>query len=129
MARSEAVGAWSRLLGSDGVVERRAEIARYARDTSAFSQRIVAVLRPHDAGLIPELVRIAGREMVPIYPVSTGKNWGYGTTNPPHPDCAIVDLSRLRGISFDEELGLDLRHCAVRHFSTFTFDFGLPVAR
>jgi 8-oxo-dGTP pyrophosphatase MutT (NUDIX family) len=24
----------------------------------------------------------------------------------------------------DEELGLDLRHCAVRHFTTFTFDFG-----
>ncbi len=24
----------------------------------------------------------------------------------------------------DEELGLDLSHCAVRHFTTFTFDFG-----
>jgi 8-oxo-dGTP pyrophosphatase MutT (NUDIX family) len=24
----------------------------------------------------------------------------------------------------DEELGLDLRHCAVGHFTTFTFDFG-----
>jgi 8-oxo-dGTP pyrophosphatase MutT (NUDIX family) len=24
----------------------------------------------------------------------------------------------------DEELGLDLRQCAVRHFTTFTFDFG-----
>jgi 8-oxo-dGTP pyrophosphatase MutT (NUDIX family) len=24
----------------------------------------------------------------------------------------------------DEEIGLDLRQCAVRHFTTFTFDFG-----
>jgi 8-oxo-dGTP pyrophosphatase MutT (NUDIX family) len=24
----------------------------------------------------------------------------------------------------DEELGLDLHHCTVRHFTTFTFDFG-----
>jgi 8-oxo-dGTP pyrophosphatase MutT (NUDIX family) len=28
----------------------------------------------------------------------------------------------------DEESGLDLRQCAVRHFTTFTFGFGLPAA-
>ena len=44
-----------------------------------------------------------------LYPVSTGKNWGYGTSQPAEigENIILLDLSLLNNISyFDEELGL-----------------------
>ena len=41
---------------------------------------------------------------MPIYPISTGKNWGYGSRVPLH-DGVLVDLGRMnRIVDFDEEL-------------------------
>jgi 4-cresol dehydrogenase (hydroxylating) len=90
---------------SDDVRQDEQTIARFGRDTSPSAQRIAAVLRPTSNRLIRGIVQIAARESVPIYPVSTGRNWGYGTAIPPAPDCVIVDLSRLRELRVDERLG------------------------
>jgi 4-cresol dehydrogenase (hydroxylating) flavoprotein subunit len=43
----------------------------------------------------------------PLYPVSRGKNWGYGDAMPVTDDAVVLDLSGLDVISdFDDELGL-----------------------
>ncbi len=52
-------------------------------------------------------MRIAQRQGIAIYPISTGRNWGYGTSLPAQDDCVILDLSRLQKIHhFDAELGV-----------------------
>jgi FAD/FMN-containing dehydrogenase len=51
-------------------------------------------------------VEIAARERVPLYPISTGHNWGYGCALPPRDGCVLLDLSALQQIlDFDPELG------------------------
>jgi len=47
-------------------------------------------------GLIQWLLEYKGE--VPLYPVSTGKNWGYGSKNPVSDNCILVDLSRMNKI-------------------------------
>jgi 4-cresol dehydrogenase (hydroxylating) flavoprotein subunit len=65
------------------------------------------VLRPRTSAEVAAVVRIASRQGTPLYPISTGRNWGYGCAAPASPGCAIVDLREMTEIVVvDEELGL-----------------------
>lgn len=103
---TDALIAWTALLGAARVASDDATLTARRRDTSDFATSAVAVLRPGSAGQVGAIVRIAGEHGVPLYPVSTGRNWGYGTGNAPRSGCAILDLGDLRGIELDAELGL-----------------------
>ena len=97
---------WEQLLGVEFV--RVGSSALRAAETATFatSQRIPAILRPASREQVQECLRIANRFGTPLYPVSSGKNWGYGSRVPPIDGCAILDLSRLdRILDFSEELG------------------------
>jgi 4-cresol dehydrogenase (hydroxylating) len=102
-----ACAEWSALLG-DASVLREAEAQReYGSDTGGTVRRIVGALRPQREAQIASLVRIANHREVPLHPVSTGRNWGYGTALPARDGCVVVDLSALREIThFDAELGV-----------------------
>ena len=103
---SAVLAAWRALLGDDRVLTGAA-VAPYGANTEALRCKILAVLRPANAESVAGLVRIARRQGVPLYPVSTGKNWGYGSSNPPRDGCVIVDLACLnRIIRCDPDLGL-----------------------
>ncbi len=55
---------------------------------------------------LQQCVLVANQFRIPIYPISSGKNWGYGSRVPPADQSALVDLSRLnRILEFNEELG------------------------
>jgi 4-cresol dehydrogenase (hydroxylating) len=63
------------------------------------------VVEPVSREELQAIVEIANRHGVPIYPVSTGKNWGYGSRVPVH-DAALVHLARMnRILDFNETLG------------------------
>ena len=50
-----------------------------------------------------DLVKLAKQHRIPLYPISCGKNWGYGTTSPMGSANVIVDLSNFNLIQeFDE---------------------------
>jgi 4-cresol dehydrogenase (hydroxylating) len=101
---ARAIGEWRRAIGD---VQVLTDTARYNIDTSSFAGRIPVVLRPTSAEQVQHVVRIAQRFSIPIYPISTGHNWGYGTSVPVRSPGAIVDLSSMnRIIEFDEELGV-----------------------
>jgi 4-cresol dehydrogenase (hydroxylating) len=57
-----------------------------------------AVHRPTSVDEVVELVRDARRTGTPLYPVSTGLNWGYGSRSPVLPGCDLVDLSGMNRI-------------------------------
>lgn len=56
------------------------------------------VLQPQTCEEVVQVVRDAYADGRAIYPVSTGRNWGYGSAIPPHADCVVLDLSALRAI-------------------------------
>lgn len=102
-----AIGEWRALLGARCVLTAAEAQAAYGADTGGAKRVIPAALKITDSGDLPEVVRIAQRHGTPLYPISTGHNWGYGTALPAQDGCTIVDLSGLRRIlHFDAELGV-----------------------
>jgi 4-cresol dehydrogenase (hydroxylating) flavoprotein subunit len=97
---------WERLLGAEFVSTNSSALQAAETATFATSQRIPAILRPSNRQQVQECLHIANRFGTPLYPISSGKNWGYGSRVPPMDGCILVDLSRLDRIhDFNEELG------------------------
>lgn len=96
----------SGILGEEGVVDASSMgFARYKANTLGAERQIKGVLRIKSRDQLPPLLNLANRKNLKLYPVSTGKNWGYGDYLPVENDCWVVDLSALnRILHFDEEL-------------------------
>lgn len=102
-----AIEAWQALLGPSRVHLEGNIHDHYRCDTSSSQRRIPAILKVSDAAQVPQIMRIAQAHGVPLHPVSTGNNWGYGSALPPEHGSAVVDLSELTAIlHFDPQLGV-----------------------
>ena len=100
-----AIAEWAAILGKSRVTSASAE--NLGASTIGTRRSIPAVLRPETQEQVADILQIAQRWKVPVYPVSTGNNWGYGSANPVEDDCVILDLSQLDRISdFDPEMGV-----------------------
>jgi 4-cresol dehydrogenase (hydroxylating) len=63
------------------------------------------LIAPGNREEVQACVRIANSLQIPIYPVSKGKNWGYGSRVPTHDGAVVLDLGRMnRIVAFDEQL-------------------------
>lgn len=103
----EALRAWRAALGDDAVLVEPQRLSQYEQCTSGAKRSVRAVLRPRNAQQVQEVVKVAARFALPLHPVSTGHNWGYGTALAPSDGAVVVDLSAMRAISdFDEDLGV-----------------------
>ncbi len=107
--RSDLSGAlreWRDLLGEANVLADDGTRDHYARSTSSFSRRPAAILKPDTRDEVVAIVSIARRCRTPLYPISTGQNWGYGDACAVYDGQVIVDLGRLnRIVQVDSELG------------------------
>ena len=102
-----AMQQWQHVLGAEQVLDANQAVRAYGGDTSGSTRTILAALRIHAADTLPQVMRIANRYRVPVYPISTGNNWGYGSALPVRDGCVVLDLSPLRQIlDFDAELGV-----------------------
>lgn len=100
-----ALRCWRRVLGPDHVRTDSATLQQLATATYRTDQRVLAALHPGTADEVRECLEVATRHGVPLHPVSTGMNWGYGSAVPPRDGCAVLVLSRLDRIAdFDEDL-------------------------
>jgi FAD/FMN-containing dehydrogenase len=107
MELNDALGQWTQILGAGGVLDETSAQMAYGRCTIGVERRILGALKARDAAEIPAIVEVAARCRVPLYPISTGRNWGYGTALPVRDGCVILDLSGLnRILDFDAESGL-----------------------
>ncbi len=101
----QALEQWTAILGRDHVIVDAGN--RAAAETATFetSQTIPAILRPGCLEEVQECIRIANRFRIPVYPVSSGKNWGYGSRVPVADASVLMDLSRMnRILDFHEKL-------------------------
>ena len=102
----EAISGWTDALGADRVSTEEAVRERLARTTTTCGTRPACVLYPTTTAEVQEVVCIAAAHGTVLYPISRGKNWGYGDACAPIDDAAIVDLSRMnRIIEVNTELG------------------------
>lgn len=102
-----AISEWTSILGPDRVLADTEAVGAYGLSTMGVSRIIPAVLRPSTVQEVVQVLQVARLHSVPLYPISTGHNWGYGTANPAIDGCVVVDLSLMnRILDMDDELGV-----------------------
>jgi 4-cresol dehydrogenase (hydroxylating) len=105
-ALEAACRAWSELLGEAAVLRSPEALQYYGRTTLPDAPAPVAVLQPQSIDQVAAAVRAAFAHKVPLYPISRGKNWGWGDACPTTEGQVILDLSALnRIVDVNEELG------------------------
>ena len=93
-------------MGPDNVILAEQDLREAETGTYHTGNRVAAIVRPANTREVQEVVRIANRFKTPVYPVSAGKNWGYGSRMPSADNAVILDLGRMNRIhDFSEELG------------------------
>lgn len=119
---AEAICQWTESLGSEFVQTASDSCCAASTATFATEQRVIAILQPANRTQIQKCLEIANRCHTPVYPVSSGKNWGYGSRVPPADGCALLDLSRLnRILDFNENLGYVTVEPGVTQRQLYTF--------
>ncbi|MEX2455387.1 MAG: FAD-binding protein [Rhodospirillaceae bacterium] len=100
------VAALTAQLGPENVLIDAASIAHYAASTGLVSVPSIGSVRPASTAEVQAVVAIAADRGIRLYPVSRGRNWGYGDSCPVQPNQLIVDLSRMNAIrEVDDTLG------------------------
>ena len=93
MQGTEAAGRWH------GVVAQAEDGSAAQPELSESApRRIPAILYPTTLAEVRQIVDEARARGTPLYPVSTGMNWGLGSRHPVRDDCVLVDLRRLDSI-------------------------------
>ncbi len=78
-----------------------------ALNCEGIRSRIQKIFKPNNEKELLDLVHEVYKEGLQFYVVSSGNNWGYGTSQPVVNDSVLIDLGLLKNInSFDSELGL-----------------------
>lgn len=93
-------------LGSSQVLDQSAAEGKYGVCTTGVHRTIPGAVCPISQDQIKAIVKASRELKVPLYPVSTGNNWGYGSANPVIDGCVIVDLSGMTRITLDIDAGL-----------------------
>lgn len=105
MDKNVALDGWRSLLGQEFVLTGSSDLEIAQRATFSTQQKVLAILLPADRREVQECVRIANQFSLPLYPISSGKNWGYGSSVPVQDNCVLLNLSRLNQIiEFNEDL-------------------------
>ncbi len=103
--RAGLLAALHAVVGAAHVHDDSATCARYAASTAARPTIPLAVVAPACQGEVVALVKLAAAHRLALYPISTGRNWGYGDACATSGGQLIVDLGRMnRILTVDREL-------------------------
>ncbi len=101
-----AVEEWKKLLGAQNVIHENIP-PKYTENTICVKKSPKAVLMLRNTEDLCNAMQIAQKYAVSVYPISTGNNWGYGSSCATSDDSVIFDLSAMdKIISFDDESGV-----------------------
>ncbi len=96
---------WRSIVGTENVVTDQAALDAAAASTFFTTQRLTAIVSPANREQVQACLRAATRHHTPVYPISSGRNWGYGSRVPAADGCALLNLGRMnRIVDFSEEL-------------------------
>jgi 4-cresol dehydrogenase (hydroxylating) flavoprotein subunit len=102
-----AAAQWRAALGEAAVDDAAQAQRRYGADTCGYTRRLAGAVRVQTREEIQFVLRIARQQQLPMHPISTGRNWGYGSALPAGEDCTLLDLGGMKRIlHFDETFGI-----------------------
>jgi (+)-pinoresinol hydroxylase len=114
-------------LGEEWVFTNEEELVPYRDHYSPVPQPedellASAAVAPADVEQVQAIVRAANRHRVPLFPISTGKNFAYGGPAPSMRGCVVVDLKRMdRVLEVDAERNFALVEPGVTYFDLYRY--------
>ncbi len=108
-AFERAMAAFRRVVGDEWVLDSDADRHTYSDPYAPGPEdewAPAAAVAPASTEEVQAIVRLANEHRIPLWPVSRGKNLGYGGAAPRLPGSVVVDLGRMnRILEVDEQLG------------------------
>lgn len=122
-----ALAAFRRIVGDEWVFTSEEDVMLYrdAYSPMKFQEDELlasAAVAPSSTEEVQAVVRIANQYKIPIYPISTGKNLGYGGSAPTLSGSVVLDLKRMnRIIEVDEKNAFALVEPGVSYFDLYRY--------
>ncbi len=118
-----ALKAFAKVVGDEWVLstdlDRDTYLDHFAVNADAHAA--AAAVAPLTAEQVREIVLIANEYKVPLWPISRGKNFGYGGAAPRLKGSVVLDLSRMKKIEFDAENGTALVEPGVGFYDLYDY--------
>lgn len=106
ISEQDLIGALSKIFRPDQMIISKKEVEAHSQTCIPFRQIPDVIIYPTEAKQVQDLVLLANELKVPIWTVSTGKNWGYGEKTATYEGGITLVLERMnRILTVDEELG------------------------
>jgi hypothetical protein len=124
---AEAIKQFEETVGKEWVFTSDQDVALYRDAYSPFMGEpdelfASAAVAPDGVEQVQKIVRIANRYKIPIYPVSTGKNLGYGGSAPVLSGSVVLDLKRMnRILEVNERNAYALVEPGVSYFDLYRY--------
>jgi 4-cresol dehydrogenase (hydroxylating) len=122
-----ALSRFRSVVGADWVFTSDEDVALY-RDAysplwSEPEEKVAsAAVAPDSAEQVQEIVKIANEFRIPLYPISTGRNLGYGGSAPVLSGSVVLDLKRMnRILEVDERNAYALVEPGVSYFDLYRY--------
>ena len=98
---------WEVIVGKGNLLSEAQANNKYALNSLGVKKKIPGAILAKSVEEVKEIVLVANKYKIPLYPISTGHNWGYGGATPVKDGCIILDLSPMNKIrDMDPDLGL-----------------------
>jgi (+)-pinoresinol hydroxylase len=124
---AKAIDEFRTAVGADWVFTADEDIALYRDAYSILWNQpgemvASAAVCPIEVEQVQAVMRTANRYKIPIYPISTGKNLGYGGSAPNYSGSVVLDLKRMnRILAVDESNGTVLVEPGVSYFDLYRY--------
>lgn len=124
---NNALAEFRQAVGNDWVFSSDEDIALYRDSYSIYwgeeEERIAsAAVAPASVEEVQQVVRIANRFRIPVYPISTGRNLTYGGAAPTLTGSVVIDLKRMnRVLEVDDKRNFALVEPGVSYFDLFNY--------
>jgi 4-cresol dehydrogenase (hydroxylating) len=115
LRRFEAISGKAYVFAED--LDRASYADKFAVDDNRHIP--LGAVAPASVEEIREIVRVAGEYRVPLWPISRGKNLGYGGSAPHVSGSLVLDMSRMKKIEVDEENGTVLLEPGVGFYDLY----------
>ena len=94
----QAVAAMRGVVGDANVSTEAADLDRAGKATIPDPKRPAVIVFPGSASEVAAILRVCAQHKLPVWPVSTGRNWGYGSATAVREGSVLLRLARMNRI-------------------------------
>jgi 4-cresol dehydrogenase (hydroxylating) len=120
---SAALKSFQAAIGADNVFATEEDRITYCDHYSPDESKHMpgAAVAPSTVEEVRAVVRLANEHKVPLWPISRGKNFGYGGAAPVLKGSVVLDLTRMKKIELDPDSGTVLVEPGVGFFDLYDY--------